>query len=280
MNGIRSWAAALAVTAALGIWGVAEAQPVVTAEVILVKAPAEVVPRGQTAARPLVKGARLAEGDRVRTGRDGAVELRLGDGSLVRLAELSELDIDRLDVDTAGAPTTSRFNLAAGQARAWVARQLIARVAAAQGAFSVQTTTAVAAVRQTDFAVIHDPNAVTRVYTFEGAVETTSRAGGAVLCARNRWTLVRPGQPPEPCGTIPLRDRRSVLKALALRAVSLPTADPDRAAEATIGAKLSDEKLTGARATGGGATIAPGVPTGTGRGPVTEGTVNIVVTTD
>jgi hypothetical protein len=280
MTGIRSWAAALVVTGLLACGATVEAQPAATAEVILAKAPAEVLRRGQPAAQALAKGVRLAEGDRVRTGRDGAAEIRLGDGSLVRLAELSELEIERLDVDAAGAPSTSRFNLAAGQARAWVARQVIAKVATAQGSFSVQTTTAVAAVRQTDFAVSQDPNAVTRVYIFEGAVETTSRSGGSVICTRNRWTTVRPGLPPEPCGPIPLRDRRSTLRALALRSVTLPVGDLDRDATATIGAKLSDEKLTGARASGGGPTIAPGVPTGTGRQPVSEGTVNIIITTD
>ncbi len=280
MRSIRGWTAVLAVAASLWLGGGAEAQPAGTAEVMLAKPPVEVVPRGQTAARPLVKGARLSEGDRVRTGRDGAAEIRLGDGSLVRLAELSELDIDKLDVDAQGAPTTSRFNLTAGQARAWVARQVIAKVAAVQGAFAVQTPTAVAAVRQTDFAVLHDAGAVTRVYTFEGAVETTSRAGGSVICPRNRWTRVEPGRPPEPCATIPLRDRRSVLKVLAIKAVTVATGDPDRAALGSVGSKLSDEKLIGARAAGGGATIAPGVPTGTGRAPASEGTVNIVVTTD
>ncbi len=37
-------------------------------------------------------------------------EVQLGDGSLVRLAELSELEIDRLDVEPSGAPITSRFS--------------------------------------------------------------------------------------------------------------------------------------------------------------------------
>jgi hypothetical protein len=261
--------------------GPAPAQPAGAAEVLLAKAPAEVVPRGQTAARPLARGQRLGEGDRVRTGKAGAVELKLGDGSLVRLAELSELEIERLDADAGGAPSTSRFALSAGQARAWVARQLVARVAATPGAgFSVQTPTAVAAVRQTDFAVILDPGAAMRVYTFEGAVETTSRTGGSVTCARNRWTRVEPGRPPEPCAVIPLRDRRSALRVLTFQAVNVPAVDLDRGAVGNIGVKLSDERMTGARAAGDGAQIAPGVPVGAGRPAAAEGTVNVIVTTD
>ena len=136
----------------------AGAQAVGTAEVILARAPVEVVAKGQTAAQPLQKGARLSEGDRVRTGKGGAAEVVLGDGSLVRLGELSDLEIDKLDVDAANQPTTSRFNLAAGQARAWVARQVVAKVSTGTGRFSVQSPTAVAAVRQTDFA--HRPAGV------------------------------------------------------------------------------------------------------------------------
>ena len=87
----------------------------------------------------------------------------LGDGSLVRVGELSDLEIDKLDVDAANQPTTSRFNLASGQARAWVARQVVAKVGTGMGRFAVQTPTAVAAVRQTDFALANE-----RVYTFAG----------------------------------------------------------------------------------------------------------------
>jgi hypothetical protein len=262
------------------VW--AEGQPAGSAEVRLARAPADVVSRGQTAARPLASGVRLSEGDRVRTGRGGAAEIQLGDGSLVRVGELSELEIDRLDVDATGAPTTSRFNLAAGQARAWVARQVIAKVATGQGRFAVQTPTAVSAVRQTDFAVLHDADAVTRVYTFEGTVETTaSRVGaGSVLCPRNRWTRVEPGRDPVPCAVIPLRDKRSVLKVLVFRSATVGPGDPDLAALHNMGIKLSDEKLTGAKATGG-SSIAPGIPGGTGRGGASSpGTVNITVTTD
>ena len=105
---------------------------------------------------------------------------RPGRRSLVRLGELSDLEIDKLDVDAGNQPTTSRFNLAAGQARAWVARQVVAKVGTGSGRFAMQSPTAVAAVRQTDFALVHD--AVSRVYTFAGVVETRNRD----LDARNR----------------------------------------------------------------------------------------------
>lgn len=166
MRNAGRWMIPLAVAASLTLAVRAEAQPAGTALVLLARAPAEVIARGQTAAAPLARGARLNEGDHVRTGQGGAAELELGDGSIVRLGELSDLEIDRLDADPTGAPTTSRFNLAAGRARAWVAKQIVAKVAAGPGRFSVQTPTAVAAVGQTDFAVVHEINPGTKVYAF------------------------------------------------------------------------------------------------------------------
>jgi len=242
------------------------AQPPAGAQVLLARPPVEVIPRGQTAGRPLAKGGRLDAGDRIRTGQDGAVEVRLADGSLVRLAELSDMEIDRLDVGPAGTPTTWRFNLAAGQARASVARQIVARSSIAEGAFAVQTPTAVAAVRPMDFAVLHDtdaavrltdfavlhgPDDVTRVYVFAGSIETTAIDHGWVLCARNRWTMVVIGRDPEPCRVIPLRDKRTLLKVLAFQSVKVDPDDLDKAALDALGIKLSGERTTGGRVFGG-----------------------------
>jgi hypothetical protein len=162
-----------------------------------------------------------------------------------------------------------------------VARQLIAKVATSRGGLAVGTPTAVAAVRQTDFAVSHDPDAVTRVFTFEGAVETTSRAGGSVLCTRNRWTQVPPGRAPGSCAIIPLRDKRVLLKDLLIESATVGPQDLDRTALGVMGTKLSGEKMTGSRATGGFGTLAPGVPSGTGNPDTVPTTpVDVIITID
>jgi hypothetical protein len=109
----------------------------------------------------------------------------------------------------------------------------------------------VAAVRQTDFAVIHDPDAVTRIYTFAGGVETTSLNQGSVVCFRNRWTRATPGRDPDPCRVIPLRDKRTLLKALAFQSATLEPGDPDQVSLDRIGAKISGEKMTGGLVFGG-----------------------------
>jgi hypothetical protein len=238
----------------------ASAQAGGTAEVILARAPAEVVAKGQGAARPLQKGARLSEGDRVRTGKGGAAEVVLGDGSLVRVGELSDLEIDKLDVDAGNQPTTSRFNLAAGQARAWVARQVVAKVGTGMGRFSVNTPTAVAAVRQTDFAILQgmtpgsgqpapDGSTDARVYVLAGTVQADSTDAGQVVCTRNRYTRVQSRRDPTPCRIIPLWDKRSVLSSLAFEAVGVQPGNIDRQTLGAIDSKL--DKSIGATLGGG-----------------------------
>jgi hypothetical protein len=255
VNSVTRWVT-LASAALFASVTSAGAQVAGTAEVILARAPVEVVAKGQTAAQPLQKGARLSEGDRVRTGKGGAAEVVLGDGSLVRVGELSDLEIDKLDVDAANQPTTSRFNLAAGQARAWVARQVVAKVGTGMGRFSVTTPTAVAAVRQTDFALLQgmaptgggqpapDGSADTRVYVLAGSVQADSTNAGQVVCTRNRYTRVETRRDPTPCRIIPLWDKRSLLSSLAFEAVGVVPGNLDRQTLGVIDSKL-DKSIGG-----------------------------------
>jgi hypothetical protein len=259
---LTRWLALTAATGAVLVLSVAPAgaQAVGTAEVILARAPAEVVAKGQTAAQPLQKGARLSEGDRIRTGKGGAAEVVLGDGSLLRVGELSDLEIDKLDVDATNQPTTSRFNLAAGQARAWVARQVVAKVSTGQGRFAIRSPTAVAAVRQTDFALLHgmapgmggtptpDGTADARVYVLAGTVQADSTDAGQVICTRNRYTRVQSRRDPTPCRVIPLWDKRSILSTLAFEAVSVAPGNMDRQTLKLVDGKL--DKTVGANLSG------------------------------
>ena len=269
MSTARWWpvVAPMVAVASLGFVGWAVAQTPGAAQVILARAPAGVAPAGQPAARALQKGERLSPGDRVRTGRGGAAELLLGDGSLVRLGELSDLELDRLDVDAGGRPTTARFNLQSGQARAWVARQVVAKVSTGVGRFAVQTPTAVAAVRQTDFAVVQaaslgapgsPPAGQARVYTFAGLVRTEGLSSPRfVECSRNRLTQVEPQREPVPCRIIPLRERQDVLRQLAFEAVHLEPGNPDLASLGALGTVLVGEKMAGDWAFGGGTVFKP-----------------------
>src|SRR5262249_10859108 len=117
--------------------------------------------------------------------------------------------------------------------------------------FRVQTPTAVAAVRQTDFAVLHDPDAVTRIYIFAGGVETTAVSHGSIVCFPHRRAPAAPRRHPQPRPGIPPGDKRTVLKALAFQSVTVEPGDPDQVALDRLAAKLSGEKVTGGLIFGG-----------------------------
>lgn len=266
----------------LGVAGWAVAQSAGSAKVILARAPAELT-TGQGPAQPLQKGATLAPGTRVKTGKGGAAEIVLGDGSLVRLGELSDLEIEQIDTDAGGRPTTSRFNLQSGQARAWVARQVVAKVSTGMGRFAVQTPTAVAAVRQTDFVVLQGvaPRSAStpatpdqaRVYTFAGTVRTEGRANPQfVECTRNRFTQLEPLREPTPCRIIPLAEREDLLREMAFEAVSVDPGNPDFRALGALGTLLVNEKMSGDWAFGGGTVFKP--PSS----PPVSGTATVTVT--
>jgi hypothetical protein len=230
-----------------------------TAEVMVARDPAELIPRGQPAPQPLTRGARLGEGDRVRTGRGGAAELRLADGSLVRLGELSEFEIERLEVDAQGMPRQTQLALAVGKLRAHVTQQLVARASTTGSGFSVRTPTLVAAVRQTDFAVVQPSQGPGRSYTFEGAVENRGTTGN-VTCRADQYTEVRPNDKPTPCGAIPPAEGTALLQELAFETPVVSPAAPTAGAGPYIAAGaavavfggLGGAAAAGAFDTGGG----------------------------
>jgi hypothetical protein len=186
-----------------------------SAEAVIARAPADLTPRVQPVTRPLAKGDRLSDGDKIRTGRDGAAELRLGDGSLIRLGQLSDFEVERLENDSAGAPRTSKLRLATGKVRAFVKTPFVQKVSTAQGEFSIGTPVATAAVRQTDFAVVQASGGSAKVYTLGSAVETTGVGGGSVTCVSNQYTEVVPGKGPSPCAPIPFVDKVALTSELA-----------------------------------------------------------------
>lgn len=97
--------------------------------------------RDKTGSHRGAKGERLATGDEVWTGKDGAAVIALADGSRLKLTESSRLT---LTLPTAASPS-AEFRLSLGGVFAKVAKQALG------ASFRVRTETAVAAVRGTRF---------------------------------------------------------------------------------------------------------------------------------
>ena len=127
-----------------------------TAEIAGLTGRVEVQKKGQTQWTPTVVGARLGEGDHVRTAAGATAELALPDGSTLVLAENSRLAVTRLDFDAQDQTRQAVFHLAVGKVRALVSRAALSLVRSRQSNFVISTPTAVAAARGTDFEVFYN----------------------------------------------------------------------------------------------------------------------------
>lgn len=158
------------VLAGLCLAALASAAPV--AEVVSVSGVAQV---GDAPAEP---GQKLEPGAELRTGTPGRLKLRFVDGSVLVLANQSQLRIDAFSA-TPGQPR---------QASLWMQLGLIGQkvTPAAGGSWQVRTPTAVTAVRGTEFFVeiAADQSTSVHVKSGEVAVESAIKTRG-----------IRPHQP-------------------------------------------------------------------------------------
>ena len=125
-------------------------------------------------ASAVAKGMLLAEGDRVKTGPDSHVYVRMRDGGLLVVRPASDLHVDLWRYDPA-QPQDSRikYTLDSG-----VARHVSgAGAKAARDKFRFNTPMAAIGVRGTDFTVLADP-AVTRVSVQSGGVVVSGLGNG------------------------------------------------------------------------------------------------------
>jgi len=121
------------------------------------------------AATPLAPGAALAQGDEVRTGKDGYVTIRLADGSVLRLPPESQIRFDSVEKIRDTAAVRSVFRLVAGRVES-----LVARFRGSGNRFEVTTEQATTGVRGTDFRVAVEAGATASevldgTVAFEGA---------------------------------------------------------------------------------------------------------------
>jgi hypothetical protein len=114
---------------------------------------------------PVEKNMPLEQGDHVKTGATGFAEILVDDGSQIRLEGNSEITLSELSADSQTKSITASVYL-------WFGRLLsnISRFAHSRSRFEVQTSTIVAGVRGTDFAVEVVDTKQTDVGVFDGEV--------------------------------------------------------------------------------------------------------------
>jgi hypothetical protein len=130
-------------------------------------------------------------GDVVRTAENGRTKLLFADGSVLNVGDDSRVKVTRFLYDPRGE-RQGFFELTQGAVRAWVTKLRMKK-----NKFEIQTPTAVAGVRGTDYA-IRETRAGAQIVVFGGEVSVRSAAGLSGECvARERMAcLVNRGQTP------------------------------------------------------------------------------------
>lgn len=194
------------VVAILSASGSALAADVVIGSVVAVRGAVSIESGGTQ--QPATAKAEVRLGDSIVTGA-GKAQIALKDGTVISVGENSRARL--ADYDTSGSGIKARVGLISGALRLVVAK------VTPSGKFEVETETAVAAVRGTDWLVEAAPGK-TSVAVVNGSVAVTSRAlksrATIVLDAPGQGTDVSRDGPPTP--TIAWRAQR--FSALLARA--------------------------------------------------------------
>jgi len=181
------------------------------------KAPlAEVRRAGQAAWQDLSLGEEIRVGDSLRTGPGGRLKVLFDDQSILILAEKSTLDVTRHVYDATAGRRDSLFKLYEGKVRA-----VVGQLFGAGSEFQIESQTAVAGVKGTDFEEHHKKPCST-VYSHKGDVSARNskpKIVGEVIVATDQLTIVCEGKAPTTPQsaseefkkkTIPLREEGSV----------------------------------------------------------------------
>lgn len=167
-----------------------------TASVTALDGKARLVRVGTTKSEKLAIGVFLAAGDRVTTGTNARLELKLPDGSYLRFDERTTFRLVSMEGGAKQVKRNIRIAMVVGKTWARVARLFGKK----RGGFDISTQTAVAGVRGTTFRmnVEEDNSAVLKVYGGEVEVRKKSDQEDAAKAAPPVFTKPVPVKGPHP----------------------------------------------------------------------------------
>ena len=168
---------------------------------------------------PAAVGAVVQLGDELRTGADGQLRVVFRDDSVIDLTQNASLTVDTQVYDPGSSRFSTLLRLAAGKARA-----IVSKAYGAPGAsYEIQTPTAVAGVRGTEFLIEYDADRdATDVIGIDGRIMVRSlaqRLDDTVYITASEGTTVKRGMgPTKPERIDPeyLRHESDVLQPLAV----------------------------------------------------------------
>jgi hypothetical protein len=167
-----------------------------TAVLVQINGAVEVLPEGEETWQSALEGTIIEHGDRIRTGPSAMAMLKLSDGSVTALQDEAALTVARMEARRDGSANVVVLYQWIGetQHRVEPRRDPLSR-------FQVETSTAVVAVRGTEFTVNVEDSGATRVKVLEGLVRVTAE-NVTVGVKENEETSVTFRAPPSAPGPI------------------------------------------------------------------------------
>ncbi|MFZ5569984.1 MAG: FecR family protein [Thermodesulfobacteriota bacterium] len=146
--------------------------------------------------KSLSQGQTLSRGDRIRTGKNSRIEVKLPDNSFIRFDEDTSFELETVDLDQTDQRRDIRVRVILGKAWAKVSRLFSNR-----GRFALSTKTAVAGVRGTTYRmnVNADDSAEVKVYRGEVVVQSRAQAD-ETTAAFQQLKESKPVSGPRPVG--------------------------------------------------------------------------------
>lgn len=156
-----------------------------------VKGSVEIQPEPFSPWRPIARNETVAQGSRLRTGGDGALEVTFEDGSSFYMKPETMVDLKKARV-RGMVYVLRELVLEAGRVITH-----IRKITGQESRFDVVTPAATAGARGTDFRTASDHEAVTRVEVLSGTVDARSGRNTVVLHP-GEGTIVEKGKRPDP----------------------------------------------------------------------------------
>ena len=147
------------------------------AEVTLIKGKVDLVKKGAVKAQPLSLGDLVADGDRISTGKNSRLELKLPDNSLIRFDELTSFNLVTVKYDKKTKERDVNVSMVLG--KIWAK---VSKIFGRRARFRVSTRTAIAGVRGTVYRVNvnDDKSVVVKVYWGEVGVSSVPKPDAAL----------------------------------------------------------------------------------------------------
>ncbi len=159
----------------------------VEARIVYLKGQAEVQKAGSPVWTPATLKMELGTGDQVATSEGAELEIKLDDGSVLKMRDKGLMAIDRMEKQKKPLTTLTSLRALSGKILGCVRK-----LASKESKFNVTTPTAVAGIRGTVFAVFVEGDS-TELDVVQGQVAVAGQQGREVLVGEKQATVVAKG---------------------------------------------------------------------------------------